>query len=462
METSSRAESTIAPTVYWYGERGIVNAMISHISRPETIVESIKSLLSEICWGSGATPHWVGEIQNVALVVEVGLADFGDPDLLVVCCTSTGIKLVFVEAKVVSYTDSMQSTSASAATRWGMLQVGFNSSINGQMTLKYRFAKALSRWDGLTSAIVEDEAIFRAYVERLNDSPSKSPGRRLVKDKILKRIFKRLGLNGISEDSCYFVALTWDARANAFFRSKDVPNDCLPVFLDLHGKDVFTETLGRVGWLGYAEIDSALAVSDSVGYAAAFATMLDTVEPGEAFYTEHRRGRWDTYPEWVVSLADAIASSFGSRSQRKDGSFSILDENGIAIAKIMPKAEGVFVGIRDGLLDAIPPENWQSTKTPLTKKKINTVNFSGYCITTRAEASDFLVQLKGRVEDDAQPSEELLCAVKGAGPQWVQIPPGNWIAPPGSNRSGRGGNESAGAFGVESCIGNLAIMQAVM
>jgi hypothetical protein len=56
----------------------------------------------------------------------------------------------------------------------------------------------------------------------------------------------------------------------------------------------------------------------------------------------------------------------------------------------------------------------------------------------------------------------ILCAVKGAGPQWVQFPPGNWIAPPGSNRSSRGGNESAGAFGVEGREGDLAIMQAVM
>ena len=44
----------------------------------------------------------------------------------------------------------------------------------------------------------------------------------------------------------------------------------------------------------------------------------------------------------------------------------------------------------------------------------------------------------------------------------MQFPPGNWIAPPGSNRRGRGGNKSAGAFGVEGRIGDLAIMQAVM
>src|SRR3954471_16875037 len=34
---------------------------------------------------------------------------------------------------------------------------------------------------------------------------------------------------------------------------------------------------------------------------------------------------------------------------------------------------------------------------------------------------------------------------KGAGLPWVQSPPGNWVAPAGSNRSGGGGNEAAGA-----------------
>src|SRR5262249_61316239 len=44
------------------------------------------------------------------------------------------------------------------------------------------------------------------------------------------------------------------------------------------------------------------------------------------------------------------------------------------------------------------------------------------------------------------------CAVKGAGLQRVQLPPGNWFVPPGSNRSGSGGNEAVGAFGVEGHV----------
>jgi hypothetical protein len=53
------------------------------------------------------------------------------------------------------------------------------------------------------------------------------------------------------------------------------------------------------------------------------------------------------------------------------------------------------------------------------------------------------------------------CAVKGGGPQREINPPGNWFAPPGSNRSSGGGNEAAEAFGVEGRIGDSASKQAV-
>jgi len=39
--------------------------------------------------------------------------------------------------------------------------------------------------------------------------------------------------------------------------------------------------------------------------------------------------------------------------------------------------------------------------------------------------------------------------------------PGTGLAPPGSNRSGGGGNETVGASGVEGHLGDLASMQAV-
>ena len=56
---------------------------------------------------------------------------------------------------------------------------------------------------------------------------------------------------------------------------------------------------------------------------------------------------------------------------------------------------------------------------------------------------------------------EIGCVVKGGGPQRESNPPGNWFAPPGSNQSSRGGNETAEASGAEGRKGDSVSMQAV-
>ena len=53
------------------------------------------------------------------------------------------------------------------------------------------------------------------------------------------------------------------------------------------------------------------------------------------------------------------------------------------------------------------------------------------------------------------------CAVKRRWSTAGKDPPGNWIAPPGSNWSGGGGNKAAGASDVEGPQGDLASLQAV-
>ena len=45
--------------------------------------------------------------------------------------------------------------------------------------------------------------------------------------------------------------------------------------------------------------------------------------------------------------------------------------------------------------------------------------------------------------------------------QWVQVPPGNSVAPAGSNRSGGRGNETAEAFEATGRLGDPASRQAV-
>jgi len=53
------------------------------------------------------------------------------------------------------------------------------------------------------------------------------------------------------------------------------------------------------------------------------------------------------------------------------------------------------------------------------------------------------------------------CAVKRRWSTAGVHPPGNWFAPPGSNQSSSGGNETAEASGVEGRKGDLASVQAV-
>ena len=51
----------------------------------------------------------------------------------------------------------------------------------------------------------------------------------------------------------------------------------------------------------------------------------------------------------------------------------------------------------------------------------------------------------GRVGSD-RGVRPIVRSEKVLGLQWVQFPPGNWVAPAGSYRSGGGGNETVGAF----------------
>src|SRR3954453_23588392 len=54
-----------------------------------------------------------------------------------------------------------------------------------------------------------------------------------------------------------------------------------------------------------------------------------------------------------------------------------------------------------------------------------------------------------------------VCAVESVVLQWVQIPPGNWVAPAGSYRSEGGGNEATGAFETDGSLGDSANRRAV-
>lgn len=83
------------PLVVWYGERGVVNALVTSLTRRD-IESGVRKLLLGITWADGGHPTWIDHVTDVTLIVEVGLSEFGDPDLIVVCRTDDGQRFVAI------------------------------------------------------------------------------------------------------------------------------------------------------------------------------------------------------------------------------------------------------------------------------------------------------------------------------------------------------------------------------
>jgi hypothetical protein len=405
--------SNPGPNVFWYGERGIINAVVAHVRTSGNFVGLVRNLLAATCWGTGSLPSWIETFSDAHLIVEVGLADFGDPDLIIVCRTEAGLSyVVFLEAKAQSYRDSMQSTSPSRAAKWGMKQDGFNSSINGQLTLKYRFANALSSWDGRSRVISESRQLFQSYQRRLNDSPTKSPGRSLAKASILDGIFLRLGVAGIAENNCHYIALTWDCKSRMFFNSSDISSEYLPVFLGNNGEERFSSMLDRVGWIGFKELEDALGLSDAEEYKAAFATMLGSPEPTLSFYPDKKQKRWESFPAEIIKLGEDLAIALEPvRVQRVAGSYSMKDENNQTVGKIIPNRDSLFIGLREEYAPLFGAKACIEEKQ-IRIKSVQGVNFVGMNVTSASEADKLIRGIKAVIAVLPEPAEGMLGEVE--------------------------------------------------
>lgn len=247
--------------VAWYGERGIINALVTKLAARPDPVAAARNLLQTISWSRGNAPDWIARMKEVTYIVEMGLAHFGSPDLILVA-TFEGEKprVVFVEGKVCIYAKSAMPNNP------GMAGKKFDSSINGQIALKYRFSQALQSWDGQRTRIVEPESLWLAY-KRLPmggglDDPAERP-RRVQKPAVLALLEKH-SLYQLPADHFHFVALTSDDLP--FWNEQVLQGKPRQLFLDACAspRDVWENIAPRVGWLGYKAI-------------------RDKLEPGEAF-----------------------------------------------------------------------------------------------------------------------------------------------------------------------------------
>ena len=180
-----------------YGERGVVDTLIHFL------VENLESkkFLQSIRWADGSSKDWITSIESVSWILEVSLnrmSGFGDPDIMIVCETQDKAPhFVFIEAKVDTYEKAAGSNSK------GMVE-GYNSKINGQLSLKYRFCKAVEEWKG-KGRIIETESLFQKYKDRIGEN-QKNP-RRLAKPQVLE-LLRKYHFDELDLDRCFFVVMT--------------------------------------------------------------------------------------------------------------------------------------------------------------------------------------------------------------------------------------------------------------
>ena len=232
--------------VTWYGERGIVNSIVVGLQRAD--ISIAKEFLKGIQWAEGPVQDWIERIQSIEMLVEVGCSNFGSPDLIMVCKTEEERPYcVFIEAKVIGYEDSAKSI------KKGMRNKQFNSSINGQISLKYRMAIALSQWSDQKKNLIEPNDLFEKYKSWNGFNEDRKKPRRLNKGGVLK-LLGAAGLGALPLKQFRFVALTWDNKA--FFEKVNFPqSDKRPPFLDDHGKECWEAIRSQVGWLGFSKLN---------------------------------------------------------------------------------------------------------------------------------------------------------------------------------------------------------------
>lgn len=232
-------------SILLYGERGLVNAVVLEISDN---IQLIKQVLGAVKLGDGRGFTWIDDIVGVDFWIEPSFGQFGNPDLITIChCNENQKYVIFFEAKIVAYEDSAMSLTKKYFP-------GINSCINAQLTLKYRFVKALQQ-DPKGVIIEESPNMTHAYAQLHTDDKQKDH-RKLANDYIVS--FCRKIQTDCKE--AYFVALTADQE------DVNIANfgpDLIPAVFDYHAINIWEQEKGKFGLLTFSQLASFLS-SDGI------------------------------------------------------------------------------------------------------------------------------------------------------------------------------------------------------
>lgn len=344
--------------IRWYGERGIINALVCELDNGR----DFREFLRLIQWAGGGQPAWIEQVESVVCIVEPHFADFGSPDLIMVCKGSANSRnVVFIEAKAGPYQN------ASFTNVIGMEVSGFNSRINGQLSLRFRCSVALQLWDGQVPDIREPIQLLQAYRRTFADGGLADPRevpRHVEKPGVLNLVREAL-LFGLHGECYHLVAMTSDTQPFWETIPADLRSALMPRFRTLEGEDAWHEAQERVGWIGLRGLAGALNLG--APFQNALATILPPVPavaaPQGAVALERLQTiNWNNF-ELLYGVRDRLLDiarplfGFGIRNVDVGAGSSSISQDGRVIIKLVPQnpANGyMYLGVTT-LLD---PTEW--------------------------------------------------------------------------------------------------------
>lgn len=304
--------------IRFYGERGIVIGLVLDIKDD---LDLQKRVLRSIVWCEQQSDGWVDKVQDAVFLIEPHFGQFGQPDLIIICHLQDGSRrFVIVEAKAAFYSASAMSNDQ------GMKAKGYNSSINGQLSLDYRLALALQDYDGGRS-VEEPQKIFRQYQEQLGDR--NTGPRRVTKPQVMSEIVVPY-LRELRLQDTFFVAMTRDVDPKALCQAQV---DKLPVVLDESGRDAWAKLASHFGLLSLEELDKQVLAIEGY-FRKGWRTVIGAWR--KQMRANNLEGSWFTFTNWskfpsewvsrVDELAQRIKDELAQKAEckRYPGSWSVI------------------------------------------------------------------------------------------------------------------------------------------
>lgn len=234
--------------IHFYGERGIVNAIILDIyQKRNKVKDSLNRFFGEIKLMDRSVPPWKDKVKSCQWLMEPCLAEFGNPDFIAVIETESNQSYaLFFEAKRDPYEKSSLRISADMLVldeETAKKYVGQASKLNVQLALRYRFIEAYLR---------------EPTAEKIEEADASNPDgrRRRLHKPIVTTTIKEMFSEVKEINQFYFIGMTNDPSKALPWG--DIKKEYYPPITTIE------EHSGRFGLLTYSDLEKNGVISRKI------------------------------------------------------------------------------------------------------------------------------------------------------------------------------------------------------